>query len=68
MVPMCNRDVDFFGRQRDLFPRWLGEFDEDWRAMRFDDSVQRFDRELDRFRRDLLRLDAAAPQIQVKQV
>lgn len=45
-----------------------GSFDDDWRAMRFDDSVQRFDRELERCRRDMLRLDGDAPHLEVGQL
>lgn len=62
---MILRDLDFFDRQRDMFPRFLGLFDEDWKNMRFADSQQRFDRELDRLRRDLLRLDTGAQDLQV---
>lgn len=63
---MHTRDLDFFGRQRDLFSHWLGEFDDDWRTMRFDDSFRRFEHQLDRIRRDMHRMDSHDLHIQVR--
>ncbi|WAR26728.1 HSPB1-like protein [Mya arenaria] len=67
IVPLLTRDLDYFDRQRDQYSKWMHLFDDDWRAMRFDDSVSRFDRELERFRREMHDLDAEVPELVVAQ-
>ncbi|XP_052273208.1 heat shock protein 27-like [Dreissena polymorpha] len=58
LVPLLTRDLDYFGRQRDLFSDWLHTFDDDWRSLAFDDSFRRFERELERFRSEMHQMDA----------
>lgn len=65
VVPVVTRDVDFYGRQRDLFPQWRDGFGEEWKVMKFDDSFLRFEKELERLRREMYRLDADDPNLQV---
>lgn len=65
LVPLIRKDLDFFSRQRDLFPHWLGEFDEDWRTMRFEDSVKRFEHQLERCKKDMCRLDSDVQHVTV---
>ncbi|XP_045216364.1 heat shock protein beta-1-like [Mercenaria mercenaria] len=67
LVPIWSGNFDFFGRQRDLFSDWLEHFDDDWRAVTFNDSLRRFDRELDRVRRELYKMDAKPSILNVEQ-
>lgn len=51
------RDFNYFDRQRDLFPRWLGQF-EDFRGLEEDAALQRFNRELERISDEMLQRES----------
>lgn len=66
LVPVFHRDLDFFDRQRDLFPDWAKAFDDSWKALDLVSSRRRFDEELQRVQKELHDVSKGAGQLQVK--
>nr|WEY03231.1 heat shock protein [Tapes dorsatus] len=66
LVPLLKRDFGFFDRQRDLFPDWVKEFDDEWKMMDIESSRSRFDRELERLKKDLFKLDTGSSMLSVE--
>jgi len=65
-VPLLRRDFGFFDRQRDLFSKWVKEFDDDWHSMGSDESLTRFDLELEQLRKDLFQLEPDPSMLHVE--